>query len=91
MLVTATLSGIIIIIIMQRLTCHVSVIRMTNGRRNVTDIDKIFTTHIEMDTAKHTHHHLQSATSTNFRGSTATPPQNLGEQPLTLLPLFRRP
>jgi len=26
---------IIIIIIMQRLTCHVSVIRMTNRRRNV--------------------------------------------------------
>jgi len=41
---------------MQRLTCHVSVIRMTNGRRNVTDIDKIFTTHIEMDTAKTAKH-----------------------------------
>jgi len=36
-------------------------------------------------------HHRQSATSTNFRGSTAPPPRKLGEQPLTLLPLFRRP
>ena len=35
-------------------------------------------------------HHRQSATSTNFRESTASPPQKLREQPLTLLPLFRR-
>ena len=36
-------------------------------------------------------HHRQSVTSPNLRGSTAPAPQKLGEQPLTLLPLFRRP
>ena len=35
--------------------------------------------------------HHQSVTSTNLRGSNATPPEKLGEQPLTLLPLFQRP
>ena len=35
-------------------------------------------------------HHRQSVTSPNIRGSTALAPQKLGEQPLTLLPLFRR-
>ena len=34
--------------------------------------------------------HCQHVTSTDFRRSTAPPPQKLGEQPLTLLPLFRR-
>ena len=31
-----------------------------------------------------------STTSPNLRGSTAPAPQKLGEQPMTLLPLFRR-
>ena len=35
--------------------------------------------------------HCQHVTSTDFRGSTAPPPQKLGEQPLTLLPMLRRP